>query len=116
MREIAAALRDLVYEELPDAEEKFYGGRHAMAMYRTTAEVCWIQPLKQRCNIYFLRGAELTNRGGVLEGTSKRNRHVKVRSSDDVESLPLRALLRESVALNDASASESWIRSASSTQ
>ena len=48
VREIAQALRDLVYEELPDAEETFYGGRHAMAMYRTTADICWIQPLKQR--------------------------------------------------------------------
>ncbi len=102
VREIAEALRDLVYEELPDAEETFYGGRHAMAMYRTTADICWIQPLKQRCNVYFMCGAKLSDDEQLLEGSSQRQRHAKVRSLDDVEQLPLRAWLQESVALSEA--------------
>ncbi len=99
---IAKALRDLVYEELADVEERFYGGTRPMAMYRMTADVCWIQPQMKWCNIYFMRGAELIDEDQVLEGTSERFKHAKVRSLDDLELLPLRAWLRESVALNEA--------------
>ena len=91
VQSIAKALRDLVYEELPDAQETFYGGPRPMAMYRTTADVCWIQPQLRWCNIYFLRGAELTDRDWILEGSSDRFKYAKVRSLDDVEALPLRA-------------------------
>jgi predicted DNA-binding protein (MmcQ/YjbR family) len=71
-------------------------------MYRSTADVCWIQPQKAHCNIYFTRGVELTDPDQLLEGTSERFKHAKIRSLDDLEDLPLRAWLRESVALNDA--------------
>jgi len=99
---IAKALRDLVYEELPDAEERFHGGPRPLAMYRTTGDVCWVQPQMKWCNIYFMRGTELTDADQVLEGTSERFKHAKVRSLDDLEQLPLRAWLQESVALNEA--------------
>ncbi len=99
---IAQALRDLVVEELPGAEERFVGGPRSIAMYRTMADVCWIQPQKAHCNIYFPRGTELTDPDGFLEGTSQRFKHAKLRSLDDLERLPLRAWLRESVALNEA--------------
>jgi predicted DNA-binding protein (MmcQ/YjbR family) len=100
VQELARAIRAIVYEELPDAQESFYGGRHAMALYRTSADVCWIQPLNGRCNLYFVRGRELTDDGGFLEGTSKQNRHVKIRSLEQLRRLPVRAWLQQSVALN----------------
>ena len=103
---IAKALRAVVVDELPDVEESFYGGQRPMAMYRTTADICWIQPLKQRCNVYFLRGPDLTDDEGILEGSSDRQRHAKVRSVDDVERLPIRAWLRETVSLNEAAISD----------
>ena len=76
-----------------------------MAMYRTTADVCWIQPLKECCNIYFMRGPELTDSEQILEGSSDQFRFAKVGSLDDIETLPLRAWLRESVSLNEATTS-----------
>lgn len=106
VQQIAKALRELVMEELPDAEESFYGGQKPMAMYRTLADVCWIQPLKERCNIYFTQGADLTDRSGVLEGSSDRIRFVKVKSIDAVEELPLREFIRETVELNDSAVSD----------
>jgi predicted DNA-binding protein (MmcQ/YjbR family) len=102
---IAKALRGLVYEELPEAQESFYGGQRPMAMYRTTAGVCWIQPLKECCNIYFMRGAELTDSDLILEGTSNRFRYAKIRSLEDIEQFPVRAWLQESVALNETATS-----------
>ncbi len=73
-----------------------------MAMYRSNAEVCWLQPLKERCNLYFLRGTELTDNNHLLEGTSNRHRHVKIHSLDQLDLLPIREWLRESVELNNA--------------
>lgn len=99
---IAKAIRKLVFEELPDAQETFHGGQRPLAMYRTVGEVCWIQPLKSRCNVYFTRGTELTDHDGILEGTSDRFRFVKVPTLEDVEQLPIRDWIRESVELNDA--------------
>lgn len=71
-------------------------------MYRTTSDVCWIQPQMRHCNIYFPRGMDLTDPDGVLEGSSDRCRHAKVRSLDEIEELPLREWLEESLALNAA--------------
>lgn len=102
VRRIAKALRDLVYEELPDVQESFYGGQLPASMYRTDAHICSIQPLKELCNLYFMRGTELTDTDQILEGTSDRFRFAKVNSPDQVEQLPLRAWLQESVALNQA--------------
>ncbi|MBC8290479.1 MAG: DUF1801 domain-containing protein [Planctomycetes bacterium] len=99
---IAKALRDVIFEELPEAQESFYGGPNPMARYRTTGEVCWIQPLASRCNVYFVRGPELTDEGGLLEGKSDRMRHLKVGSLEAVEELPIRDWLQESVELNEA--------------
>lgn len=102
MQSLAKALRALVLNEISDAEESFYGGDKPMAIYRTLADVCWIQPLTNRCNVYFTRGADLTDKDGVLEGSSDRIRHVKVKNIEAIKELPLREFIRESVALNEA--------------
>lgn len=106
VQKLARALRDLLYEELPDAEESFYGGKNPMAMYRTAGEVCWIQPFTRYCNLYFTRGTDLSDPDGLLRGTSDRARHVQIRRPDDVDRYPLREWLQESVELNAASIAE----------
>lgn len=99
---IAKALRKLVFEELPDAKERFYAGRRPMAMYRTTADVCWIQPQREYCNVYFTRGTELDDPDRILEGTSQRFKHISVRTLNEIEQFPLRTWLHKTVALNKA--------------
>lgn len=99
---IARALRQVVFEELHEPVESFSGGPNPMARYRTSSEVCWIQPLASRCNLYFVRGPDLTDHEGLLEGTSARMRHLKVESIESIEQRPIRDWLRESVALNEA--------------
>ncbi len=105
VRLIANRLREIVFEELPDVQEDFYGGNQPMSMYRTTAEVCWIQPLKERCNIYFMRGPHLTDTDGLLEGSSDRQRFARVPTVEEVDELPIRDWIRESVELNSAATS-----------
>jgi predicted DNA-binding protein (MmcQ/YjbR family) len=102
VRRLAQSLRDVVFEELPDAQESYYGGRQPMALYRMTADICWLQPLTSRCNIYFTRGVDLTDTRSLLEGSSASIRHVKIRSAEEIEQFPVRQWLRESAALNEA--------------
>lgn len=102
VRDLATAIRQILDEELPEAKVTFYSGKPPMAMYRTDAEVCWLQPLKDCCNVYFSRGVELTDEAGVLEGTGGCRRYVKIRSVEQLQSLPIREWLRETVALCQA--------------
>lgn len=102
VQELAKEIRAVILEELPDAEESFYAGKNPMAMYRTVGEICWLQPLTARCNLYFLRGTELSDEAQILEGTSLRNRHVKIKSVAHLQELPIRGWLKESIKLNEA--------------
>lgn len=106
VQRLARTIRMLVAEELPGVEESFHSGCQALALYRFGSEVCWIQPLTACCNVYFTRGTELDDPDGLLKGTSDRQRFVKVRSQDEVESLPLRAWIRQSVQLNAQAVAE----------
>ena len=100
VQQLARSLRKLVYEELPDAEERFISGRAAMALYRSTSDVCWIQPCDGRCNFHFTRGVDLTDKNELLEGTGQSVRHIKVWPDDDLDEVPIREWIRESVVLN----------------
>jgi predicted DNA-binding protein (MmcQ/YjbR family) len=100
VQKLANSLRELVYEELPDAEERFIGGRAAMALYRSTSDVCGIQPCDDRCNFHFTRGVDLTDKDELLEGTGQSIRHVKAWQGDDLDETPIREWIRESVVLN----------------
>lgn len=94
VRAIARRLRRLVREELPQAEETVYLGWRS-AMYRDGREVCGIQPLRGGyCNLYFMRGAELADPNGLLEGTGKGMRHVKVRALAGLSVGPIQELIR----------------------
>lgn len=97
---IAKGLRELVRDELPDVEESFYGGNNPMAMYRTEGEVCWIQPFTRHCNLYFMRGTDLSDPDRLLKGTSDRFRHIQIKKLEDLDKYPLREWIQESIELN----------------
>ena len=54
---------------------------------------CYIAPFKSYMNLGFLRGTELPDPEGLLEGTGKLLRHVKIRRIEDLERPAVRALL-----------------------
>lgn len=100
VQQLAKRLRGIVFEEIPDAQETFFGKTMGMALYRSTSEVCGIQPCDDRCNFYFSRGVDLTDNDRLLEGTGKSIRHLKIQPDDDIDTLPLRDWIRETVKLN----------------
>lgn len=91
---IAARLREIVLEVLPQAEEKVYASGWSIAIYKDGEDICGIAPMKTRCNFYLMDGAHIPDPGGLLEGTGKNMRHVKVASPDDVPAEGIKGLLR----------------------
>ncbi len=93
---IARKLRELVLAVYPEAVEqvdrpaKLLGyGRDAT--YKGT--LCVIMPQKTYVNLGLPRGASMPDPAGLLEGTGKRARHVKVRTLAGAEAPALRALV-----------------------
>lgn len=68
-------LRALVFDAVPDAEEVFKWSRPC---YSLESRFCYLQACAKHVNIGFDRGAELDDSDGLLEGTGKGMRHVKV--------------------------------------
>lgn len=91
---IAQPLRAIVYEVLPRAEEQVWIRGWRIALYKDGAELCGIGPLKNYCNFYLTHGAHLADPEGLLEGTGKGMRHVKVRALDDLPIAGIKRLIR----------------------
>jgi Domain of unknown function (DU1801) len=106
VRAIAMRARELVFSVYPEAVEQVDGPDHLLAYGRglKMGEQLWyISPHKAHANLGFMRGRELHEShdpGGLLEGTGKNLRHVKLRSLEDVERPALRVLLQTSLAHN----------------
>lgn len=52
-------------------------------------------------NLGFFRGTELPDSKGLLEGTGKVLRHVKVRHVDDIRAADLKTLVRAAIRKNE---------------
>ncbi len=103
---IALHARSLVLRVLPGATEQVDTGNKLVA-YSTGGRmkdmVFYISAHKAHANIG-LFGADLPDPDGLMEGTGKRLRHVKLRSLQDVDSPALRALLEAAVAAHQPAA------------
>jgi hypothetical protein len=58
------------------------------------AAFAYVNAFKAHVNVGFFRGAELADPGGLLEGTGKFMRHVKLRPDGDVDETTLRKLIK----------------------
>jgi hypothetical protein len=53
----------------------------------------YINAFKDHVNVGFFRGAEIADPHGILEGTGKFMRHVKLRTEQEVDAAALRKLI-----------------------
>ena len=100
VRAIAHRARELVLAALPDAVEKVHmGWRNAtFGVAPSMADQLFvISPLKSRVNLAIFTGAGLADPAGLLEGTGRSMRHVKVASLAALDDPALAALLAASV-------------------
>lgn len=101
---IAWKLRELVVDIMPEANEVVTG--HKNIRYSTDAGpmkggMVYIAPFKDAVNLGFMDGVDLLDDEGLLQGTGKRLRHIKLQSLESVtqHEVALRALLQRAKAL-----------------
>src|SRR5215210_5709062 len=58
------------------------------------AAFAYVNAFKAHVNVGFFRGAEIADPSGILEGTGKFMRHVKLRPESDVDAATLTALIQ----------------------
>lgn len=106
VQRIALHVRQLILSILPDAVEQVDTGNQLVAYYSAGAamkdRVFYISAHKAHANIG-LFGVGLPDLEGLMEGTGKRLRHVKLRRIEDVDRPALRALLEEAVSAHTGS-------------
>lgn len=98
-REVVEGLRRIVKEAAPAATESI---KWRMPWFEQNGLLCYIDSAKGHVRFGFYRGAELPDPEGLLEGTGKTGRHIKVRDLKDILRGPLTSLVKEAVRLNGA--------------
>jgi hypothetical protein len=107
--ELARAACVLIHEAVPDAVEevdasaKLIGYTFLPGTYKGL--FAGITLHKEHVNIMFSKGAELAAEAptGLLEGTGKRARHIKVRSAETLEDPAVRSVIERAAALTPRS-------------
>lgn len=101
IRALSRQTRSLVLVLFPNAHEKTYGGWGNTwygASDKARDAVFSITPLKSYVQLHFLRGTELSDPDGLLEGVGKKLRHVKIRSAAELKRASLRRLMKRAIA------------------
>jgi hypothetical protein len=107
VQDLASALRGLIRAVMPQAIEQLDPPAHLIGygVDRTyKGLICGITLHAAHINLMFARGAELPDPEGLLVGTGKRARHVKIRQAADLENPAVRTLLRAALRLHQEAA------------
>ncbi|MFZ1701243.1 MAG: DUF1801 domain-containing protein [Pyrinomonadaceae bacterium] len=97
IEQICRGLRELILRLDPDAVEVVRLGDNAASFglgpKKMSEAYAYIMPKAAYVNLGFYNGAALADPAGLIEGTGKRLRHVKVYSTDEVAQPAIRQLL-----------------------
>ena len=99
--EICRRLRDLIIEIYPDVVEvpwpnqKIIG--YGVGPKKMSEHFCYIGAQTKYVNLGFYYGALLPDPEGLLEGTGKKLRHIKVKEVDMVDQPALREMIEVSL-------------------
>ena len=98
---IARRLRDLIIKiypevvEVPWPHQKTIG--YGVGPKKMSEHFCYLAPQRDRVNLGFFHGANLADPEGLLEGTGKKLRHLKVGDLEQTGSSSLEELIRASL-------------------
>lgn len=98
IKKIARNTRNLIYEVFPNVVEVVWVKQKNIGfgtgIKKKTEHFCWLMPATNHVNLGFNYGAELPDPKNLLEGTGKLFRHIKLKSSHDLENPDLIKLLK----------------------
>ena len=102
LRGIILRLRELVLAADPDTTEQPRPGDNALSYgvgpQKMKQGYIYISPQRGYVNLGFYKGASLPDPDGLLEGTGKALRHVKIRTLEDAKRPAVLALIVAAVA------------------
>jgi hypothetical protein len=81
VRELLTELRNLIKTAVPEARETL---KWNMPVYAVTRNFCYLRVGQGYASLGFYDATALPDEKGLLEGTGKKVRHVKVRSRRDI--------------------------------
>ena len=95
-RQLVGDLRALIRRLLPKAQEKIYRGWGVVDYGFGTFGRGFISigPQKGYVNLYFMNGVDLPDPTGLLEGSGKCLRHVKIHKPEDLKNKAMQALIK----------------------
>lgn len=96
-RDIVTALRALMKECAPDAEE---GISYGIPAYSGRRMLAVISPTKKGITFAFSRGAEFKDRYGLLEGVGKVSKNVRIRRMEEINKAALRYYIAQALELD----------------
>jgi len=98
LRPVADELRRLVKKTVPGSRESV--NPWGIPSFDFHGPFCFLMVGKNHVTFGFSRGTSLADSAGLLEGTGKNLRHVKLREMEQVRDPNLRKLILEAAALN----------------
>jgi hypothetical protein len=100
-RKLAEAVRRIVLSATPGMQESLMWSKPWFGNGPGLANaVCYLAAQRDHVNFGFARGTSLSDPDGVLEGTGKSMRHVKIRGEGDVRPKLFASWVRQGVAFN----------------
>ena len=98
LKSLAEELRRLVKKAAPESSETV--NPWGIPTFDSHGPFCLLMVGKNHVTFGFSRGTSLTDSAGLLEGTGKNLRHVKLKTVQQVRDPNLRKLIEEAAALN----------------
>jgi hypothetical protein len=102
VRELAMAARALMFDVLPGAVEVVWvpqkSAGYGVGPRKMSDQFAWILPASAHVALAFPAGTRLDDPGGLLQGTGKSIRNVRLSTTDDVRSPALRTLVEQALA------------------
>jgi hypothetical protein len=95
---VAEGLRRLMKKNVAGVKESVNAWK--IPTFESNGPMCFFMVGKNHVTFGFLRGTALPDPKGLLEGTGKSLRHVKLREVEDLKRPELRKLIAEAVKLN----------------
>ena len=96
LQEIAKNLRNLVKKAAPELREEMKWG---FPCYVGTDNICNIMVTGKWVDLGFFRGVDLKDTKGLLEGSGKGMRHIKIHRLEDIDTATITAMVKQAASL-----------------
>jgi hypothetical protein len=90
--ELAARLREMIHEQISEAAEDVKWGQPTFIVDGT--KLFYLADAKDHIKFGLFFGADLPDPQGIVEGTGKKMRHVKIGGVDDLDEAAINELIR----------------------